>query len=758
MTSSAAYTSDGNRLSTTTDAAGNVTTYSYNANTNVLEWVQYPNGSGTKTTYTYDTMYRLATASASTGTQTLSASYTYENDLLTKLTTGSTTYNFAYGNFGLRSSIKVGSTTLATYTYTSRNNYLQTLAYGNSDSVQYTYDSLGRVTKETYEDGDTVTYAYDNDGALATVTDSATGRKTTYYYDFTNRLMKYVEQGSGYSHSVGYTYDTLNNLTQLVETINGTERTTAYAYDDDNRVTSVTNGLSSKSYTYDGYGRVSSRGTKHNGSTIATDTITYRTVNSKVTGQVSKLVNKAGTFEYTYDANGNIVSVTFGGKTTKYTYDNQNQLTREDNQAANKTWVWTYDDAGNILSKKEYAYTTGTLGSVLSTVSYGYGNSNWGDLLTSWGGKTISSDAIGNMTSDGTWSYSWEHGRELASMTSGGTTWTFTYDANGMRTARTNGSTAYSYVYNGGQLSQMTVAGNTLNFTYDASGSPMSVTYGGATYYYITNLQGDVVAILNSSGTSVVTYTYDAWGKLLTTSGTMASTLGVHNPLRYRGYVYDTESGLYYLQSRYYNPEIGRFINSDVLAATGQGLLGNNMFAYCGNNPVTRNDVGGNWWDTILDVASLVLSIYDVVQNPDDIGAWVGLVLDVVDVVVPVVSGLGEAADAVNATRKITEAATDANKAAKKVHGNSLDYPGINYGYILSDKTTGEVVKFGESIDPAHRYTKKYLNGANPIGNPLEMTVVISGTKRDVHNWQHMQIVDYYEVVGELPALNKSMW
>jgi RHS repeat-associated protein len=91
----------------------------------------------------------------------------------------------------------------------------------------------------------------------------------------------------------------------------------------------------------------------------------------------------------------------------------------------------------------------------------------------------------------------------------------------------------------------------------------------------------------------VVEYTYDAWGKLLTTTGSMASTLGVHNPLRYRGYVYDTELGLYYLQSRYYNPEMGRFINADAYTSTGQGVLGNNMFAYCENSPIINVDFGG---------------------------------------------------------------------------------------------------------------------------------------------------------------------
>ena len=147
---------------------------------------------------------------------------------------------------------------------------------------------------------------------------------------------------------------------------------------------------------------------------------------------------------------------------------------------------------------------------------------------------------------------------------------------------------------NGSKLSQMKIGSTVLNFAYDASGTPMAVTYGGATYYYATNIQGDVVAILNASGTAVVTYTYDAWGNILTTTGTLASTLGTHNPLRYRGYVYDQETGLYYLQSRYYNPALARFLNADSFVSTGQGLLGNNMFAYCRNNPVVRIDIYGS--------------------------------------------------------------------------------------------------------------------------------------------------------------------
>ena len=160
---------------------------------------------------------------------------------------------------------------------------------------------------------------------------------------------------------------------------------------------------------------------------------------------------------------------------------------------------------------------------------------------------------------------------------------------------------ANAYVYNGGTLMQMVIettvdegepVTEVLSFSYDASGLPMSVVYNGTAYYYTVNLQGDVIAIVDATGTAVVSYTYDAWGNILSVTGSMADTLGESNPLRYRGYVYDQETGLYYLQSRYYDPEVGRFLNADALVSTGQGLLGNNMFAYCLNKAIYAGSSG----------------------------------------------------------------------------------------------------------------------------------------------------------------------
>ena len=234
------------------------------------------------------------------------------------------------------------------------------------------------------------------------------------------------------------------------------------------------------------------------------------------------------------------------------------------------------------------------------------------------------SDEIGNLANDGTWSYSWQHGRQLKQMSrpdaSGDTEMIrFRYDSGGHRIGKDSGvyhasysggeivyageTTRTSYSYLGDTLTQVNISAPTgstsLHFTYDEIG-PMSVTYDGAEYFYLKNAQGDVTGLVNSSGTQVVAYTYDAWGNPLTTTGTMAGTLGKLNPFRYRGYVYDTETGLYYLQSRYYNPETGRFVNADGYVSTGQGVVGNNMFAYCGNNPAVNADDDGDFWHLIV--------------------------------------------------------------------------------------------------------------------------------------------------------------
>ena len=131
-------------------------------------------------------------------------------------------------------------------------------------------------------------------------------------------------------------------------------------------------------------------------------------------------------------------------------------------------------------------------------------------------------------------------------------------------------------------------------FLYDADGQRIGFTYNDTPYLYVYNATGDVVGIVDDTLTMVVEYTYSPWGEILSTTGDEADTIGVINPFRYRGYYYDEETGLYYLNARYYDPETGRFISADTSVSTGQGFVGNNMFAYCVNNPVNYYDPTGD--------------------------------------------------------------------------------------------------------------------------------------------------------------------
>ena len=278
-----------------------------------------------------------------------------------------------------------------------------------------------------------------------------------------------------------------------------------------------------------------------------------------------------------------------------------NQLIREDNGFINQTVTYTYDAWGNILTKSEYPYTTGTLGTPSNSVNYTYTNSAWGDQLTSYNGETITYDAMGNPVNYRGYATSFE-GKQLVSAVKTGKNITFAYDENGLRTQKTVNGVTTNYYYNGSVLMSLTQGDTSLLFSYDAAGNVVAVevqsdswSIDGETLYYIRNGQGDIMGLIDSSGRTVIEYRYDTWGRDCSLLPDYQEYLDLQelNPFRYRGYVYDTETGWYYLQSRYYDPAVCRFISADVLLSTGQGVLGHNTYAYCLNNPVNRSDPSG---------------------------------------------------------------------------------------------------------------------------------------------------------------------
>ncbi len=435
------------------------------------------------------------------------------------------------------------------------------------------------------------------------------GYKTGYTYDKDNRATEVKYNGSN-STKVNYTYDKLNRITQKTVT-NGTAYATQFGY---------VQGAAA-------YGT--------NATTPLVQSITQ--------GNGANALN----FSYTYDSRGNITSETRNGVTTTYEYDALGQLTRvndpNDPIAHNEgalsndgtTWIYVYDRGGNILSKTAYDYTTGAVGTAVRTWLYEYNDANWKDKLTKFDGNTITYDAIGNPLSDGIWTYTWQAGRQLKSMSNAatGVTVEFTYNHAGLRTKKVkkvNGTVKETaeYILNGKNVVELihtnhdTSEVNRLHFYYDAQGRVALVAFNGTLYSYAHNLQGDIIGILDSSGNIVVEYKYGAWGKPTSTTGTLTTSLGELNPFRYRGYIRDNDEDLYYLKSRYYNSLSARFISEDqYIGNTGGERLSYNLFAYCKNSVILSKDEDGKAVITLEEQfqADVILDDERKIIKPDDL-------------------------------------------------------------------------------------------------------------------------------------------
>ena len=511
---------------------------------------------------------------------------------------------------------------------------------------------------------------------------------------------------------------------------------------------------------------------------------TYKSgANGSATSLLSTYANGSDAkYNYDYDANGNITriwrgntSFTNASEKYSYVYDSANQLVRENlyygsGNSSNATITYEYDIWGNLLNKKIYAYTVGTLGTARETVPYAYTNSAWKDQLTSYDGESITYDASGNPTNYLGATLVWE-GQRLKSYTpkdaSSGraNSYVYSYDENGIRTRKTIGNTVTDYYYNGTLLmgtvktttnSDGSTTTSKLRFSYDADGKVVAVNYNGNYYYYLRNAQSDIVKLIDKTGATVVEYRYDSWGKLLSTSGSLASTLGKNNPFRYRGYVYDEETGFYYLQSRYYNPEVGRFISSDVLLSTGQGVLGHNAYAYCLNNPVNREDSNGNW------------------SMPNWLKVTIGAVALVGAVALTVATGGGAAAVAVGVAKVVGSVAVSTAVSAgvgylengkqgaidgacngfmfgslSACGGAALKYANVHAATTGSPNSMGKAGERMAGIDPSAKRAIR-INGRVRIPDELTQTTLkeVKNVKYISNTLQLRDFADYAKITG----------
>lgn len=554
--------------------------------------------------------------------------YEYMNGALSKVKTYAENdngtayeeYNHTYDVFGNQLSVSVGNMALSTNTYAPNNGKLTSSTYGNGTSINYVYDNLDRIVSLRYNNNEQTAfnYTYNRFGSVSAITDTASGIAKIYDYDTVGRLISArTENGTNDVFRTHYTYDGLSRLDTLkyvYSTAAGTRYTHEYSatYGEDSRVNTFgLNGIFSITPTFDGLGRQSSRVLKNgSGAQVEKEAYTFTAgaggANATTTLIDSVTYYGAGTtgtqYSYEYDKSGNLTKIKKGTATLHtYTYDSLGQLTSWYNAATDKTVRYGYYKGGNLKNIYDGE----------DTVSFVYNNGDGiADRLMVYDGQLLSYDDIGNPLNfrDGI-SMTWKNGRQLATLTNGQTSASYDYNESGIRNKKTVNGITTTYQLDGSKIVSENRNGTVQSYFYDENGSVLGITYGGENYYFRKNFRGDVLAILNASGEVVVEYSYDPWGNILAVTGSLASTLGADNPFRYRGYYYDTESCFYYLNSRYYDAKVCRYLNADsVIAGVGGSVQGYNLFAYSFNNPVNMSDSSGQWPQWIKNAASAVVN------------------------------------------------------------------------------------------------------------------------------------------------------
>ncbi len=601
MQTSSEYDSTGNYVTAETNEQGSTTHYVYDVNGNVTS---ITDADENVTSYTYDSSGNLTSVKNGDSEK----SYTYSGlGSVSKITHNGFDYSFNYDVFYNLVSTKIGNVTVASNTYDSNGNLTKT-AFANGDYLEYAYDNYGNISVITGETGKIAEMIYNKQGLVTKAVDYSSGETSYYYYTFDGSLES--EYRTSLDGSLTHYIVTDSNGNTVEKTsVNGQTKTITTGSDDDGKSFVNNDGVINETST-DDFGRVSTVTTKQNKSdTVFTKQYSYyhgseSNATTNMVGGISYKLSSDRVLDYSYNYNdtGNVENVYENGKKVAvYTYDELNQLVWYADTRTGRYIRIVYDNYGNIQKMESYSLGTNWAPvKLLETRTYSYGDTNWKDKLTEFDGDSITYDKNGNpLTYRDDMTFEWENGRILKKITTSEKAIQMNYDSNGMRTQKSVDGVKTNYYYDSSNnLFALTQGSDTLFFYYDNSGEVMSVSCNGTMYFYIKDLQGDITEIVDKDGKAVAKYAYDAWGNMLTEdNGTL--TVGKLNPFRYRSYVYDEETGLYYLQSRYYDPLTGRFLNADVYCDTESGTpLSTNMFAYCENNAINKSDDEGKdaWW------------------------------------------------------------------------------------------------------------------------------------------------------------------
>lgn len=590
------YTSDGKFVTSVTDSAFNKTTFERDEDTGLLTSVTDANG--ITTNYTYNEKKQLS--SINTNGRNLSYEYNNQN-LINKVITNNKVYNFEYNNFLKLKKTKLGEITFATNEYDVNNGNLKSVIYGNNQEIKYYYDNFNRLIKQEAMN-DTYNYKYDKNGNIAKVLSNNYNEK--YSYDKNRRLYKYVNG----NYRIDYTYDQSNNVNTKKHSIGNIYHIIENIYNnDDLPIETHIDNINIK-YNNDELGRIIGQAINE----IPIASYKYLQYGKRTTDIVEEAIISGEKYNYEYDRLKNISKIYINNQLSKeYNYDVFNELIEEKNYETNECIEYEYDLSGNLLSQTKRDLSNNF---IISTETYLYQNNMWPDQLTKYNNDDITYDLIGNpLTIGNNISLTWTNGRTLHTFSNSTNNMniTYKYNSNGIRTSKiVNGIETKYYLDNYSIIYQET-NGETIYYLYDVEGV-IGLIHNNNTYYYIKNLQGDIIGIMNSNCERIASYEYDSWGKLLSVKDetgnliTDANHIALINPFRYRSYFYDNETNLYYLNSRYYNPEWKRFINADAIICSNKDYISSNLYAYVSNNPITLSDHSGEGLLGILLAGAMI--------------------------------------------------------------------------------------------------------------------------------------------------------
>jgi RHS repeat-associated protein len=429
----------------------------------------------------------------------------------------------------------------------------------NGNTTNYTYDLLNRQTQVTFPGNILKTFTYDPLGRLTSAQNQNIGY--TMGYDQNGRLTGITDTNG---RAIAYAYDALNRKTQMT-TPDG--RTIAYGYDADSRLTQLQAGIGTFAFSYDLLGRRTGLSYPNGDTTSYSYSAASNLTSINIVNSQQAIINS---FTHTFDNVGNKTSVTDNAGPHSYTYDPTYQLTQAVHPSPQPTEQYSYDPVGN---------RTGT------TV-------NSDNELLDDGAYTYAYDLNGNMTSMTeqatgiTTTYGYDYENRLVTATSPGMTAQYKYDPFGRRIEKIVSGTITKYFYDGPSIIDQYDGSGAIIAAYLqdlAIDNPLSVTQSGATYFFHKDSLGTVTDLTDNAGATIQTYTYDSFGNIVSTTGTLAQ------PFTFTGREFDHETGLYYYRARYYDPMDGRFISEDPI-----GLMGGiNEFSYAGNNAMNFVDPMG---------------------------------------------------------------------------------------------------------------------------------------------------------------------